>query len=1351
MTKKVFTDESLATFVDEVKSYTDSAVSTKANSSHNHAASNITSGTLSSDRLPTVPITKGGTGATTAAAALTNLGITATASELNKLDGVTATTTELNYVDGVTSNIQTQLDGKVPTSRTINGKALSADITLSASDVGAAASSHSHSSYVNQNAFSNVKVGSTTVSADTTTDTLEIAAGTGISVSGDVTNDKVTITNSGVRSISTGGTNGTISVNTNGSSTNVAVKGLGSAAYTASTAYDAAGTAQTKADSALASAKSYTDTAISNLINGAPTTLDTLGEIATAMADNADVVEALNDAIGTKVDKVSGKGLSTNDYTTTEKNKLSGIASGAQVNQNAFSNVKVGDTTIAADTTTDTLTLVAGSNITLTPDATGDSVTIAAKDTTYTLGSFGITATASELNKLDGVTATTAELNYVDGVTSNIQTQLDGKAASGHTHNYAGSSSAGGAATSANKVNKSLIVKLNSGTTEGTNMFTFNGSADKSVNITPSAIGAAASSHTHDDRYYTETEIDTKLSGKANSSHGNHVPTTQTASNKVFLRNDNTWATVTPANIGAAASSHTHTVANITDLTATATELNYMDGVTSNVQTQLDGKASSSHALSKGTDSTATKSLSFGGTFTAVTDTAVSGHKITDTTTTYTMPSDRLFTTLVPTGTAIGSNANLNTTTYLKVGRYYCSANATVATLTNCPVSDAFMMEVYSPLSTTIDNETTKTWCYRLRELTTYTGTKYLQYCYAGATAGTWTYGAWTKFYMDKHFATSSEYSSGTKIGSITIDGTTTNYYMPSHTHSIANVTNLQSSLDAKQATITGGATTITGSNLTANRALISNGSGKVAVSAVTSTELGYLDGVTSAIQTQLNGKASTAVATTSAAGLMSATDKSRVDLIQFYADSHGNCYKFHPEEIQSCLFLRSGTDMDAAQLYGYNDTLLTSQEGNVIIEALSNDVKLTAATDMVLNSEVGIVMNAGENVAITAPDGVRIRDGNLIIEDDENGLWLGKNGIISSYNGNGDLFFDTDGTIKYRPEDGTYSELATKNDIPDYITTGAKSGTTIGTKATIEGSNNTGSGMYSHAEGLSTTASGSYSHAEGGETTASGSYSHAEGIGTTASGGYSHAAGYYTKANSYQYVVGRYNANTTNPTSVSDTNTSAGLFIVGIGSSNTARTNGFRINPAGKVYGTGTFGTSGADYAEYFEWFDGNPTNEDRRGRFVTLEGDKIRYATPNDDYILGVVSADPSVAGDIHSEDWHNRYLKDVFGSKIVEVVEVEETTNEDGEIIPAHTERRWVLNPDYDPDVEYTSREERPEWAAIGIVGKLVVVDDGTCQVNGYCYPNADGIATASQERTNYRVMERLDDTHIRIFIK
>ena len=57
---------------------------------------------------------------------------------------------------------------------------------------------------------------------------------------------------------------------------------------------------------------------------------------------------------------------------------------GEYINQNTFTNVKIGDTTIEADSPTDTLTLNAGANVTLTPDATNDSVTIAAKDTVYT-------------------------------------------------------------------------------------------------------------------------------------------------------------------------------------------------------------------------------------------------------------------------------------------------------------------------------------------------------------------------------------------------------------------------------------------------------------------------------------------------------------------------------------------------------------------------------------------------------------------------------------------------------------------------------------------------------------------------------------------------------------------------------------------------------------------------------------------------------------------------------------------------------------------------------------------------------------------------------------------------------
>ena len=54
------------------------------------------------------------------------------------------------------------------------------------------------------------------------------------------------------------------------------------------------------------------------------------------------------------------------------------------------------------------------------------------------------------------------------------------------------------------------------------------------------------------------SRVKNALDGKANTSHGNHVPKTETANNARFLRNDNTWQTVTPVNIGAADRSHTH-------------------------------------------------------------------------------------------------------------------------------------------------------------------------------------------------------------------------------------------------------------------------------------------------------------------------------------------------------------------------------------------------------------------------------------------------------------------------------------------------------------------------------------------------------------------------------------------------------------------------------------------------------------------------------------------------------------------------------------------------------------------------------------------------------------------------
>ena len=78
----------------------------------------------------------------------------------------------------------------------------------------------------------------------------------------------------------------------------------------------------------------------------------------------------------------------------------------------------------------------------------------------------------------------------------------------------------------------------------------------------------------------------------------------------------------------------------------------------------------------------------------------------------------------------------------------------------------------------------------------------------------------------------------------------------------------IQTQLDAKQATITGSATTIDTESLTATRALISNASQKVAVSDVTETELGYLDGVSSNVQTQMDTKAATSYVDNAIAGM---------------------------------------------------------------------------------------------------------------------------------------------------------------------------------------------------------------------------------------------------------------------------------------------------------------------------------------------------------------------------------------------------------------------------------------------------------------------------------------------------
>ena len=236
--------------------------------------------------------------------------------------------------------------------------------------------------------------------------------------------------------------------------------------------------------------------------------------------------------------------------------------------------------------------------------------------------------------------------------------------------------------------------------------------------------------------------------------------------------------------------------------------------------------------------------------------------------------------------------------------------------------------------------------------------------------------------------------------------------------------------------------------------------------------------------------------------------------------------------------------------------------------------------------------------------------------------------------------------------------------------------------------------------------------------------------------------------------AIGRYNKDL-NGYAESYSST-ADAFVIGNGSSD-SKGNAFRVTFDGKTYGLSSYNSYGADYAEYFEWVDGNPDNEDRVGYFVTVDGDKIRKATSEDDYIVGVVSVNPSVIGDSYNDDWHGKYLTDIWGRILYEEVVVpaqykiiHRDEEHDEEIfIPEHTEIRLMINPDWNPDEEYIPREKRQEWATVGLMGKLIVRDDGTCVVNGYCKPNDDGIATRSD--TGYRVIARLDENVIKILIK
>ena len=343
-----------------------------------------------------------------------------------------------------------------------------------------------------------------------------------------------------------------------------------------------------------------------------------------------------------------------------------------------------------------------------------------------------------------------------------------------------------------------------------------------------------------------------------------------------------------------------------------------------------------------------------------------------------------------------------------------------------------------------------------------------------------------------------------------------------------------------------------------------------------------------------------------------------------------------------------------------------------------------------------------------------------------------------------------------------------------------------IGTEASGEGSHAEGeftivSGNGSHAEGTGTIASGEGSHAEGYNAEARGESSHAEGHGTIASGNTSHAEGTGTEASNFaSHAAGKYNASMI--TGGAPNNTTGTAFVIGNGTSSKALSNAFSVQYDGTVKAKSTITASTtADYSEFFEWLDENPDNEDRVGYFVTLDGNRIKIASDNDDYILGIVSGEPFVLGNGDCDTWNGMYLHDEFRRTIyepapkVEEVEIkeereetyiDEETGEEKtrtvEVVVGHEFKevegefdgtRPKLNPEYDNTQQYISRFDRKEWSPVGMLGVLAVRHDGTAKVNGYVTVNKDGIATACDRNieNSYRVIKANTDSVVEVIFK
>ena len=307
------------------------------------------------------------------------------------------------------------------------------------------------------------------------------------------------------------------------------------------------------------------------------------------------------------------------------------------------------------------------------------------------------------------------------------------------------------------------------------------------------------------------------------------------------------------------------------------------------------------------------------------------------------------------------------------------------------------------------------------------------------------------------------------------------------------------------------------------------------------------------------------------------------------------------------------------------------------------------------------------------------------------------------------------------------------------------------GLRSHAEGFGAFANGAASHAEGRFTQAPGDNSHAEGDSSVASGTASHAEGQQTRADGSISHTEGFQTCANGLQgvHVMGQRggpNPLVDLPFSwylVNGPSQCSPLGVVAKILSNGSACFDGTVTAAAYITAAGA-----CDFAEMFESSGNEFINV---GYFVTFdsESEKIRKANAGDTYILGVTSSNPGVLADTE-EPACSKYLLDEWNRPIYNMVTVPAIMDSDGNIIiEERQEVRKTINSAWDPSKKCNSRLQKPEWVEVGLLGKLLVRDDGTCRAGGYCRPNAEGIATAVNG--GYRVMKRTGPNQVLVLFR